>query len=338
MLTDLPLPSLPLCFQPVYQQALWGGTTLARRFARTDAPSTCSESWEISAHPAGPSVVVGGPAAGQTLAQLARRLGAALAGRRAPDPAGFPLLFKLIDAQTALSVQVHPNETNATAVGGEPKTEMWYVVEAAPGACIHAGLRPGTTPGMLRAALAANQADELLVRHDVAAGDAILIRGGLVHAIGAGCLIYEVQQSSNTTFRLYDWGRVGPDGQPRELHVEAALKVIDWALPPPAVRRAPGALAEGPNRWTEILACPIFRMRRLELAEPLQLRSDGDSFHALFVLQGTLRLDAANYGAQHPMGTSILLPAALADCRLTPQGGPATVLVTTLGALHAEQR
>jgi len=174
------------------------------------------EEWVCSAFPTSPSVIADGPEAGRNLNELYP---------------GFPLLMKVIDAKTRLSVQVHPNETTCKVTGGNPKTEMWCALSEGP---IYAGLKPGTAAHEIEEAVASGRFEELLVRHDAKVGDVFFIPGGLVHAIGDGVRLYEVQQSSNTTFRLYDWGRVGADGKPRKLHVAAALQAIDYTLPPPA--------------------------------------------------------------------------------------------------------
>lgn len=188
----------PLTFESNFHPALWGG-----------------ESWEVSAHSAGPSVVANGDLKGKTLAEVL------------PD---FPLLIKVIDAKTRLSVQVHPNEETHKITGGDPKTEMWVMLEDG---FIYAGLRPGVTAKDVEAAIKSGAFEELMVRHDAKKGECFFIPGGLVHAIGDNAKIYEVQQSSDTTFRLYDWNRVGKDGRPRELHIEKSCQAIDYSLPAP---------------------------------------------------------------------------------------------------------
>jgi mannose-6-phosphate isomerase len=218
----------PLTFNPVYKDYIWGGDRLSRQFHRDGTPTPCAESWEISAHPDGASIVAQGKYAGRSLPDLASEFGVALMGTKTPDPTRFPLLFKLIDARDKLSVQVHPNNANAALTHGEPKTEMWCVLDRVQGSSLYAGLCEGTTPELLRAALADGTADKCLTEMKVNPGDAIFIPGGLVHAIGDGCLIYEVQQNSNTTYRLYDWNRVGADGTPRPLHIEESFKTIEW--------------------------------------------------------------------------------------------------------------
>lgn len=171
-----------------------------------------SESWEVSAHVSSPSVVADGEFKGRKLSELV------------PD---FPLLAKVIDAKSRLSVQVHPNEATAPVTGGEPKTEMWCVLEPGP---IYAGLKPGTGAAEIEKAIASGRFEEILVKHDAKRFDTFFIPGGLVHAIGDGVKLYEIQQSSNTTYRLYDWGRLGADGKPRELHIRKSLDSIDFSL------------------------------------------------------------------------------------------------------------
>ena len=186
----------PIRFEKDIHTALWG-----------------HEEWLVCAHPSAPGWIVGG--AGKTLRDVC------------PD---FPLLVKKICANQRLSVQVHPNDATAKTVGGEPKTEMWCVLKGGP---IFAGFKPGVTKADVERAVGDGTFENLLVRFDAKPGECYFIPGGLVHAIGEGTSVYEVQQSSDTTFRLYDWGRVGADGKPRQLHVKEGLAAMDIALPPP---------------------------------------------------------------------------------------------------------
>ena len=186
----------PLEFESDVHRAIWG-----------------EEEWLVSAHPSAPSRIIGG--GGRTLRDVCP---------------GFPLLVKRIRAERSLSVQVHPNETTAKTVGGEAKSEMWCVLEPGP---IYAGFRPGVTAADVERAVHDGSFGELLERFDAKKGECYYIPGGLVHAIGEGTEVYEVQQSSDTTFRLYDWGRVGADGRPRQLHVREALAAMDISIPPP---------------------------------------------------------------------------------------------------------
>jgi mannose-6-phosphate isomerase len=326
-------PSLShLVFQPVYKRYLWGGDRFRTFFHRTGVPAVCAESWEISAHPDGMSVVSCGPFAGQTLAELTARYGAALTGTRAPDPARFPLLFKLLDASDRLSVQVHPNAACAARTGGEPKTEAWVVLDCTPGASLYAGFEPQVTPEVLRAALSDGTVAEQLLRFEPQPGQALFLPGGMVHAMGAGCLIYEVQQSANTTYRLFDWNRTGPDGRARPLHIGPGLASIDWSLPPPQLLtpQLPCPTGTAPV-WSEIVTSPVFTVRRLDLREPLRVEPDGTTFLALFAAAGRVTVaDAGN--RQHatlPPGSSLLLPAT-ADAHILTPHPESTLYVTTL--------
>ncbi len=269
----------PLTFRQNLHTALWGW-----------------ESWEISGHHSSPSVVAEGPFAGTTLETLAAEYGHLLMGTRAPDETRFPLLFKVIDAQKRLSVQVHPNETTCRVTGGEPKTEMWHVLGGR--GPIFAGLKKGTTPADVEDDVRTGRFEDTLVCHPAVVGQTLFIPGGLVHAIGEDVLVYEVQQSSNTTYRLYDWGRVGADGKPRPLHVAESLKSIDFTLPEPEPR-------------TEV-TCPFFSFRTVVSDGTLEIPANPETFTAVFVVDER---------------KSILVPASC-TARIPCKG---KVLVTTLG-------
>ncbi|MGN0887320.1 MAG: type I phosphomannose isomerase catalytic subunit [Kiritimatiellia bacterium] len=268
----------PLTFKENLHTALWG-----------------TESWEVSGHSSSPSMVAEGPFAGRTLEDLTAEYGFALTGTKSPVEGVFPLLFKVIDAKQRLSVQVHPNEVTKALTGGEPKTEMWRVLGGA--GPIFAGLKPGTTPARVEEDVKTGRFEETLVRHDAREGLTLFIPGGLVHAIGEDVLIYEVQQSSNTTYRLYDWGRVGADGKPRQLHVAESLKSIDFDLPVPESRPT--------------VDCPFFHFRAVESAGSIDVPASAETFTALFIVNER---------------RSVLVPA---NCAASiPCTG--TVLVTTL--------
>lgn len=322
----------PLLFRHVYRDYLWGGDRIARRFGRTDAPARCAESWEISPHPDGLSLVANGPLAGRDLPSLCEEAGPALLGT-ACEGSRFPLLFKLIDARARLSVQVHPSDANAAAVGGEPKTEMWYVLDADPGARIFCGLRDCPGPRTLRDAITAHRVPNLLVAHESMPGASMFVPGGTVHAIGEGNLIYEIQQNSNTTYRVYDWDRVDADGRARELHVEKAVAVIDWRAPASSFRR-PSSEPDTPsgNHRRRLLRSDYFDLSLTELLREESVRMDGTSFHALFVRDGAACIAWDGGTLELPAGTSCLVPASLGTYDLRPATAdiPATVLTTTL--------
>jgi len=231
-----------------------------------------TESWEISAFHTDPSVIASGSSKGKKLDEVC------------PD---FPLLFKVIDAKTRLSVQVHPNEETCRETGGDPKTEMWCALSDGP---IYAGLRAGTAAQDIEAAVKSGRFEELLVRHEAKFGDVFFIPGGLVHAIGDNVKLYEVQQSSNTTFRLYDWGRIGANGKPRDLHVAKSLQAIDYSLPVPTPCKS--------------LKTPFFDFSQLAVDGEQKLSTGADEFLALFTARGSAKID----GETIAEGTSTLLP------------------------------
>jgi len=307
----------PLLLTPVYKDYIWGGTRIPERYGRDVTLDICAESWEVADRPEGMSVVANGSLSGTLLSELVAAMGNTLIGTAAP-PGPFPLLIKIIDARQTLSVQVHPNDGNAAACGGEAKTEMWYVLDAAPGAKIFAGIREGVDEEQLLAAIDGQELENILPAIPAVPGEAVFIPGGTLHAIGAGCLLLEIQQNSNTTYRVYDWGRVGHDGKPRELHVEKALQVIDWNGPPPlpiAPRQA-GAPATGPVH--DVVRSPLFHVDRLSVTSAGRIDQDGTSFTSLFLESGELQVCGGGVTETLRAGTSCLIPAALPSYELTP--------------------
>jgi mannose-6-phosphate isomerase len=319
------IPWYPLTFRPVYKDYIWGGDRILTKFGRRMPPGIYAESWEVSTRPEGMSVVADGALGGATLQSLVETHGAALLGTRV-GPGPFPLLVKLIDSRERLSVQVHPNAAAAARNGGEAKTEMWHVLDAVPGAQVFAGLKAGTGKRDMDAAIRHSRFEDVLATVPVAAGDTVFIPGGRVHALDAGLLILEVQQNSNTTYRLYDWGRVGHDGRPRETHVAQALRVIDWddAGSPKVV---PSPLpCPAPNALELLVASPYFRIERLALHGRFDEADDPGGFRVLFVASGALRLDWPGGTSRAAAGTSILIPAALRGVHLAPEAGAALLI------------
>ena len=315
----------PLRFRPVYKDYIWGGERIIRRYHRSAPPGIYAESWEVSTRPEGVSEVVNGPLAGITLDELCKQRGAEVLGAKVKGKQ-FPLLIKLIDAKETLSVQVHPDDTTAAIHGGEAKTEMWYVLEADKGACVYCGLTPGTDAKAMEAAVGARNFARLLQTVPVSAGDAVFVPGGRVHAIGAGCLLLEVQQNSNTTYRIYDWDRVGPDGRPRELHIEQALKVTSWndeqnaKVPPRKISES------GKNERWEILTTKYFCLERFKLGEVIATGGFGESFHVLFVAKGTIRIRSQGFSETAHAGTTYLVPAHVRQYFVEPMEGIAEVM------------
>lgn len=315
----------PLTFRPVYKDYIWGGDRIVTKYGRREPRGIYAESWEVSTRPEGLSVVAEGPLAGATLQSLVETHGPALLGTRA-GAGPFPLLVKLIDSRERLSVQVHPNDATAAQHGGEAKTEMWHVLEAAPDARVFAGFKPGIGRRELENAIRNARFEEVLQTVPVAAGDTIFIPGGRVHALDAGLLILEVQQNSDTTYRLYDWGRIGRDGRPRETHVARAMRVIDWESAG-AAKIAPSPLPCTPtNACALLVQSACFRIERLHLRGGHDEPDDPGGFRVFFVADGTLRLDWPGGRSRAVAGTSVFIPAALQGLRLAPEAGPVSLL------------
>lgn len=314
----MPADSLyPLKLQPVYQTYLWGGSRLKDQLGRTDTPDgIVAESWEVTDRPDGMSVVQNGPLAGKTLRDVIEGNEDDILGVEVESDL-FPLLIKVLDAEKTLSVQVHPNDATAAAFGGEAKTEMWYVLDATEDAKVYCGLKEDVTPEAFRAAIENKTLDEWLVTIPVKKGQAIFVPGGRVHAIGSGCLLLEVQQNSNTTYRIYDWARVDADGNTRELHIDQAMDVSLWEDKDTALHDLPEAERDETN-ITPILETPFFNLDRLILTEDMTLENDGSSFEVLFAVDGDVVLEAGGEEVTVEKGSSVLIPAGIPETDLSP--------------------
>lgn len=227
-----PVIFYPLKLKPIFKERIWGGTRLATRFAKALPPQTrIGESWELVDLPQDKSIVANGALAGHAIADVVDRYGDGITGRPS-FPSPFPVLIKLLDAHDVLSVQVHPDANACRRMGrGDPKTECWYIMDAEPGSTIYRGLAAGVTRKDLKAAIAQGTVADLLIQIPVEPGQCYFLPTGTLHAIGPGLLIAEIQQPSDTTYRLFDWNRVDAEGQGRELHVEASLECIHFDQP-----------------------------------------------------------------------------------------------------------
>lgn len=325
----------PLRFQPIFRRYLWGGRRLAEVLQKPIGQDAAAESWEIVDHEDDQSVVTNGPLAGKSLRQLISESGAELLGQSVLDRIAnkdvpvqlrdrFPLLLKFLDANQHLSVQVHPDDQfGATLTPPDlGKTEAWYVLHAQSESKIYAGLKAGVTEADFRAAVADGQTEQTLHSFQPRAGDCIFIPAGTMHAIGAGLLIAEIQQASNTTFRVYDWGRVDKDGQPRPLHIEQAIEVTDFSLGPvnPAQPQS-----SNDSDWSELVSCDKFVMSKSELQRPTKVGGDG-RFHILAVTGGELNIELDPAHSNLQLGQTVLLPASLPAVELRPGDNGAELL------------
>lgn len=322
--------NLPLMFRPVYQPYIWGGEKLRTDLHRTDTPEgIVAESWEVSDREDGMSVVESGPLAGRTLRQVIEPNPEAVLGTRMKTER-FPLLIKVLDAAKTLSVQVHPNDRTAAEFGGEAKTEMWYVLEADEGAAVYCGLEEGTEPEQFRQAIADNSLEPLLKKIPVSAGDAIFVPGGRVHAIASGCLLLEVQQNSNTTYRIYDWGRVGHDGTPRELHVDQALEVTMWEDREEALTPAEPLTDLAGMPRLKVMESDYFLLEKLSLDAEATLSSSPETFQVLFGLSGSVEVTVGGETVLLERGRSVLVPAVAGETALKSAEGCAELMRVTL--------
>ncbi len=307
----------PLRMQPIFKQYLWGGRRLATILNKPiGSEGPYAESWEVADHGEDQSRVADKRLAGQTVHQLLEgdRLGLLGSSVHADR---FPLLYKFLDAQESLSVQVHPNDAQAARLNPPDagKTEAWVVLDAVPGSRIYAGLRAGVTRHELERAIGQGIVPDCLHRFEPKVGDCVFIPAGTVHALGGGLLVAEIQQSSDTTFRLYDWDRVGADGKPRALHIAQALEVIDFQRGPVGPQQ-PQPLTPGRERLVE---SEYFLLDRLtpRLAAQRELLGGDRRCHILSILAGTVRLE--NDPVEQPLGKgdTVLLPASLGEVHAT---------------------
>lgn len=310
-----------LRFQPLYHERVWGGRELARRFGR-ELPDggPIGESWEIVDRPEAQSVVRGGLWEGTSLHTLWREHREEVFGVSAPQTSVFPLLVKILDARDTLSLQVHPPDSCAAELGGEPKTEMWAVVDAESGAALYCGVKEGVGRDEFAAALAAGTAADCVPRLLVRSGDAIFIPSGRLHAIGAGLVIFEIQQNSDTTYRVFDWNRVGLDGKPRPLHVEESLRCIDFTDTNPELT---------PPDAPVLASCEHFEvMRRRIVAGRTVSWGHAGEFSIIAVVSGEVFLA----GEALRSGDFAMVPAALSEeARSLVALSDAELLETTFG-------
>lgn len=310
----------PLIFKPIYKERIWGGQKLATRLGRsipTNKP--IGESWEIVDRESDQSIVADGPHQGKTLKQLLELHGPEIMGPNYKPNTPFPILVKWLDCSDTLSVQVHPPQSVAESLKGEAKTENWYILENEPKAQLYLGLVPQTTLEDFSSALEKNQLEPLLAQTETQAGDSYFIESGTLHAIGGGNLILEIQQNSDTTYRVHDWNRLGLDGKPRDLHPEESIKSLainDLPFYPTRIKGSASVLAD----------CPHFRITGYRLnadSSPLILPAQ-ESPRLIHVAQGRVTDTLSQQSIQ--FGDTALQPYA-SEMQLIA-GEDTTVLIT----------
>jgi mannose-6-phosphate isomerase len=302
---------------------MWGGEKLRTRLGKPLGDhETCAESWEICDRGQDQSIVACGPLEGATLGELVTTRGAELLGRHAPQPR-FPLLFKFLDARLKLSVQVHPDDQRAAQLTPPDlgKTEAWVVMDADPGSLIYAGLKRGFDRAALAREIARGTCDLCLHSFAPRAGDCIFLPAGAVHALGGGLLVAEIQQSSDTTWRLFDWNRLGPDGRPRALHIAEALDAIDYSAGP--ISPVQPAMKEK-SSGERLVECDQFVLDRWRLSERYELPDD-NRCHILAVLDGAVEVSGDAMKSALKFGETILVPAQRPATSLIPR--PSAVIL-----------
>lgn len=313
-------PLYPLKFDPILRRLIWGGRRLGTVLGKPIGEhNDYAESWEISDYRDAVSVVSEGPLSGTSLRELVQTRTVELLGPARAKANQFPLLVKFIDARDVLSVQVHPDDEKGRRLANDNgKTETWVIIDAEPGSLIYSGLRSGVTREEFGRAIEARNVEPLLHRFEPRPGDCVMIEAGTIHAIGAGVLLAEIQQMSDATFRVDDWGRVGPDSKPRELHVSQAMESTDFARGPvdplvPVQTTSPsGNIREGLS-WSS-----YFALERLRMTGPERVGSP-DRFTIVMGLEGASRIRYAGRDTRLGFGETVLLPAAAGSCEVIPE-------------------
>ena len=316
----------PLKLSPVFKDYIWGGTKLRTDFNKSSSLDKLAESWELSCHKDGSSVISNGEYKGLTLPEYLEKAGKSILGTHCERFENFPILIKLIDAKDNLSVQVHPDNEYALRVEGEyGKTEMWYIVDCDEGASLLYGFNQEISKEEFSRRIQDNTLLEVTNNVPVKKGDVFFIESGTLHAIGKGIVIAEIQQNSNTTYRIYDYGRVGNDGKPRELHIDKALEVTNRT----PVQPFPRGERTQSNGYAicQLASCDYFTVKVLEIETEATLNVDETSFHSLLILEGYVMLNYQGREMKISKGDSLFIPAGFGAYTIV---GESKTILTTL--------
>lgn len=299
----------PVLLTPAFKDYLWGGTKLRDIYGKKCDLNPIAESWELSAHKDGQSTIASGEYTGLTLAEYIEKCGREVLGTKGMAFDNFPILIKFIDAKGYLSIQVHPSDEYALKNEGEyGKTEVWYVMSAEEGAALYYGFKQEITREEYRRRIEDNTITDVLNKVEAKAGDVFFIQPGTVHAIGAGLLICEIQQNSNTTYRVYDFGRVGADGKPRELHIDKAIAVSQ--LTPSLSADSSGATVQKDGYTSRTIAeCKYFTSERIEVEKSAEIPVDKTSFRSVVLTDGAAVLEMNGTQLTLKEGDSVFIPA-----------------------------
>jgi len=312
----------PITFQPRFKDRVWGGRELERLYGKQiPADLPIGESWEISDRPGDANVIANGTFAGKDLRWLMEKHAAAVLGDARPAAEGrFPLLCKILDAREKLSLQVHPPASKAAELKGEPKTEMWFIADAAPGASLYVGLKHGVTRAEFEKKIADGTVADCFHQIPVKAGDTMFLPSGRVHAIGDGLVIFEIQQNSDTTYRVFDWNRMGLDGKPREMHVAQSLASIDFNDFEPKLAAA--GYQSAPNfKYRHLVRDPLFNVQEMLTETAATIAPAGEQVRVIALIKGSATVSGGGVSVELQPGQFCLIPAALkgAEIKTRPQ-------------------
>ena len=302
----------PLTFHPIFKERIWGGREIGKLYGKKlPAGKIIGESWEISDRPGDESVIANGTFAGKSLRWLMENHARELLGDA--KPAGenrFPLLIKILDAREKLSLQVHPPAGKAAELKGEPKTEMWFIADVAPGAELFVGLKRGVTRAEFEQKISDGSVADCFHRVPVRAGDAMFLPSGRVHAIGDGLVIFEIQQNSDTTYRVFDWNRVGLDGKPRELHIAQSLASIDFNDFEPKLVSEKFS-DDGKIKSRLLVHDKLFNVDNLEMKTGAIAKLKAQKLQIVAAVSGQVEIESNSEAVNLSAGQFCLIPASL---------------------------
>lgn len=317
----------PFTFHPIFKERVWGGREIERLYGKKLPPgAVIGESWEISDRPGDASVIANGPLAGKDLRWLMANHVRELLGNAKPASDNhFPLLIKILDARDKLSLQVHPPASKAAELKGEPKTEMWFITDAAPDANLYVGLKRGVTRAEFERKISDGSVADCFHRVPVHAGDSMFLPSGRVHAIGSGLVIFEIQQNSDTTYRVFDWNRVGLDGKPRDLHIAQSLASIDFNDFEPTL--AQGAFTGNETKTRPLVNDPLFNVEAVEMKSGAKTDLKRRTLQIVGVVRGRLEIQGGSTSVTLSAGEFCLVPACLDKTEVTAKSDVAWLRV-----------